>query len=238
MRIIITRPQPDAERTAQALRAQGHEVVLAPLMRLETVAADLGAPPFAAVLITSANGARAAAEHPRAHELRALPWFAVGARSAAAARDAGFADVTSADGDADDLARLVAERFRSAMAPLLYLAGSERSGDLAGDLQARGFAVRTAIVYRAVAVPYPPALQQALQQGAADAVLHFSRRSAELYVRGAAQGGITGPALKPRHYCLSPQVAEPLRAAHVSDIVIADAPNETALLAALERSAS
>ncbi len=233
MRIIVTRPQPDAERTADALRAQGHEVVVAPLLRLETLKEDFGAGPFAAVLITSANGARAAAQHPRADELRALPWFAVGDRSAAAARAEGFAGVTSADGDAGDLADLVAERCRDAKAPLLYLAGSERSGDLSGDLQARGFAVRTAIGYRAVALPFPPLLQQALQQAAVDAVLHFSRRSAELYVRGAAEAGITSPALKPRHYCLSAQVAEPLVAAHVSRVVIADAPNETALLAAL-----
>ena len=37
MRLLVTRPEPDNERTAAALRAQGHEVVLAPLLRIEAV---------------------------------------------------------------------------------------------------------------------------------------------------------------------------------------------------------
>ena len=70
MRLLVTRPEPDNERTAAVLRAQGHEVVLAPLLHIEAVAdADLGAPPWAAILLTSANGARALADHPRRGEL-------------------------------------------------------------------------------------------------------------------------------------------------------------------------
>ena len=66
MRLLVTRPEPDNVRTAAALRAKGHEVVLAPLLHIEAVAdADLGAPPWAAILLTSANGARAIADHPR-----------------------------------------------------------------------------------------------------------------------------------------------------------------------------
>ena len=79
MRLLVTRPEPDNERTAAALRARGHEVMLAPLLRIEAVAdADLGAPPWAAILLTSANGARAIAGHPRRGELLALPVLAVG----------------------------------------------------------------------------------------------------------------------------------------------------------------
>ena len=41
MRVVVTRPQADGERTAAALEALGHEVLVAPLMRVEPVAADL-----------------------------------------------------------------------------------------------------------------------------------------------------------------------------------------------------
>ena len=42
MRLLVTRPEPDNARTAAALRAKGHEVVLAPLLHIEAVAgADL-----------------------------------------------------------------------------------------------------------------------------------------------------------------------------------------------------
>ena len=113
---------------------------------------------------------------------------------------AGFADVTSADGNVSDLARLVAARLQPA-APLLYLAGEDRSGDLAGDLRTRGFAVETTMIYRAIAATgLPPAAADALASGI-DGVLHFSRRSAEAYVDAARAAGMlakrakTGPFL-------------------------------------------
>src|SRR5687767_13366807 len=85
MRLLVTRPQPDGERTATELRAMGHEVTLAPLLRVEIVAdAELGPGPWAGVLITSANGARAIAGHPLRADLTPLPLLAVGQASAAA----------------------------------------------------------------------------------------------------------------------------------------------------------
>jgi len=37
MRLLVTRPEPDNERTAAALRSMGHAVVLSPLLHIETV---------------------------------------------------------------------------------------------------------------------------------------------------------------------------------------------------------
>ena len=189
VRLLLTRPEPDAQRTAAALRAQGHDVIIAPLLRIEPAAdAQIGEGPWAAILITSANAAHAVAAHARVAPLRALPVFAVGRRSAEAMAAAGFADVTSADGNVSDLAQLVAARLQPA-ARLLYLAGEDRSGDLAGDLRARGFAVETTMIYRAIAATgLPPAAADALASGI-DGVLHFSRRSARgLCRRGAGRG--------------------------------------------------
>jgi len=146
---------------------------------------------------------------------------------------AGFAEVTSADGNVNDLARLVAARLRPA-AHLLYLAGEDRSGDLAGDLRARGFAIETAVIYRAIAATsLPPAAADALASGI-DGVLHFSRRSAETYVDAARTVGMVRNALKPIHFCLSAQVAEPLAQAGAADIRVAERPNEAVLLALID----
>jgi uroporphyrinogen-III synthase len=231
VRLLLTRPEPDAQRTAAALRAQGHDVVAAPLLRIAPVTdAQIGDGPWAAILITSANAAHAIAAHARVTPLRALPVFAVGQRSAEAVAAAGFADVTSADGNVTDLARLVATRMQPA-APLLYLAGEDRSGDLAGNLRAHGFAVETIIVYRAVAATgLLPVAAEALSSGI-DGVLHFSRRSAEAYVNAARAAGMLANALKPVHFCLSAQVAEPLAQAGTADIRVAERPSEAALLA-------
>jgi len=234
VRLLLTRPEPDVQRTAAALRAQGHDVIVAPLLRIEPAPeAQIGAGPWAAILITSANAAHALATHARVAPLRPLPVFAVGRRSAEAMAATGFADVTSADGNVSDLARLITARMQPA-APLLYLAGEDRAGDLAGDLHTRGFAVETVIIYRAIAATgLPSAVVDALASGI-DGVLHFSRRSAEAYVDVARAAGTVAQALKPVHFCLSAQVAEPLAQAGAADIRVAERPNEAVLLALID----
>jgi uroporphyrinogen-III synthase len=230
VRLLVTRPEPDAERTAAALRQRGHSVVTAPLVRIEPrVDAPIENRHWAAILITSANAAAAIAMHQRKSAVLALPAFAVGDRSAEAMRAAGFADVISAGGAVADLSRLVVERIKP-NATLLYLAGEQRAGDLAGDLQAKGFAVHTAIVYRAVtAATLPQDATDALTAGL-DGVLHFSRRSAEAYLSGARAAGALSTALAPAQFCLSEQIAVPLRHAGAVTIHVAPRPNEAALI--------
>jgi uroporphyrinogen-III synthase len=226
MRIVVTRPQTDGERTAAALEALGHEVLVAPLMRIEPVAADL-AGTWSAIVITSANALQAV----RTPADKTLPVFAVGDRSAEAARRAGFAEVSSANGDVNDLVRLIAARTVGAKTPLLYLAGEDRAGDLVAQLADRGIDAEMKVVYRTVAEAFPPVLAAALEAGDVDAVLHFSRRSAELFVEGARASGVAGPAEDVRHLCLSAQVAEPLAGA--TRVSIAARPDERALIALL-----
>ena len=122
MRLLVTRPEPEGEETAARLRARGHEVLVAPLLRIEAAAdAELGAGPWSGIVMTSRNAARAIGQHPRFAELRGLPVFAVGRRTAEAARAVGFSDVLSADGDADDLVRMILARRAAIGGPLLYL---------------------------------------------------------------------------------------------------------------------
>jgi len=228
VRLLLTRPEPDAARTAAALRAAGHEVLAAAVLRIEPVAADLGAGPWAAVLLTSANAARAVAAHPRRDELSRCPVLAVGRRSAEAARRAGFADVVSADGDVAALVALAAARFAGTR--LLYLAGQERAGDLAVDLARHGLDVHTVVVYAAVAQALRPDVQATLAAGAIDGVVHYSPRSAAAFLDGARRAGLMPAVIAGAHYCLSAAVAAPLVAAGVATVRIAPTPDEPALL--------
>jgi uroporphyrinogen-III synthase len=237
MRLLVTRPEPDGALTAEALRARGHDVMLAPLLDIEPLPdADLGAGPWGGVLITSANAVRAVAAHARKPELLALPLYAVGRRSAEAARAAGFADVVSADGDAADLARLVVARpggtGSATGLPLLYLAGEDRAADLAGALTAQGIAAHVVVVYHAVvATSLPATVKDALAAGAIDGVLHYSPRSADAFVALALAALIDLKHLTTKHYCLSAAVAAPLRQAALPAIAVAARPDEPSLLA-------
>jgi uroporphyrinogen-III synthase len=231
VRILVTRPQPGSMQTAVALKERGHEPISAPLFQIEILSeVDPDAGPWTAILLTSANAIRGIANLASRGGWRAMPIFAVGNRTAKAARDLGFAEVTSASGNVDDLVNLVAARLKPP-ARLLYLAGQKRSGDLAGALRARDFVVDIVVVYRMLVARRLPEPAAAAIRDGVDGVLHFSRHSAETFVRAAGNTGLLDAALaKPVHYCLSDQVAEPLRQAGAAKIRIAARPNEDALL--------
>jgi uroporphyrinogen-III synthase len=232
VRLLLTRPEADAERTAAALRGLGHSVFVAPLLRIETFAdAAIGQGPWSGIVVTSANAARAIAQHNTLPDLLGLPVIATGDRSAAAMQTLGFQDIVSAAGGEKELVRSAAQHF-GAGARLLYLAGADRSGDVAGDLEAERIAVQTITVYRAVPVgALPPPAADALKAGI-DGVLHFSRRSAAVYLDVTLAAGLREQAVdKPVHFCLSHQVAESLAEARAGDIRIAPEPTEAALTA-------
>jgi uroporphyrinogen-III synthase len=224
---LVTRPEPEGERTAASLRARGHEVALAPLLRIEPIEFALPEKSWSAVAMTSANAARAVAAHARRDMLTALDAFTVGRHTAEAARAAGFRAVYSADGDKDDLVDLLRAHRGKELRPLLYLAGEERAGDLAvGDVP-----IVTVVSYRAVKVErFARAIADTLAHGALDGVLHFSRRSAEAYVDCAMRERMREHALAPVQFCLSRQVAQPLVAAGASTIRIAPHPDEAAMI--------
>jgi uroporphyrinogen-III synthase len=237
VRLLVTRPEPECERTAALLRGRGHEVLLMPLLRIEPLRhAELGAGPWAAVLFTSANAVRAVAAHRRFSELADLPVYTVGRRTQAAAQAAGFASILSADGEVNALVGLIASKPPVANSPLLYCAGEDRAGDLAGALQLRGMRVKTALVYRASMVAELTLdVRAAFRAGAIDAVLHYSARTAAAFVGAAAMAGIGDLSIQTRHLCLSVQVAAPLAAAGAKAIEIASEANEQALLALIGR---
>jgi uroporphyrinogen-III synthase len=239
VRLIVTRPQPEAERTAAALRRAGHAVEVAALLRIESIpAVELGSGPWSALAVTSTNALRALEAHPRRAELLGLRVFAVGHRTAAAARAAGFPAAEAAGRNMQELAQRLGawvQEEPGGRDPLLYPAGEDRSGDLPGALAATGLSVTTVVVYRAVkADKFPPATAAALSAGQFEGVLHFSRRSVEAYIDCARAGGILAPALAVTHFCLSAQIAEPLLGAGAKRTRIATRPEEAALLALVE----
>ena len=231
MRLLVTRPELDAQGTAAVLRKRGHHVMIAPLLRIEGVAADLGAGPWDALVVTSANSCRAVASHPRFAELVHRPIFTVGAHAAKAAHAAGFADVTSAEGDAEELAQLLTAKFKARDRRLLYFAGEDRAADLAATLAEHGISMKTVVIYRAIKAPeFTPAARAAIAAGEIDGVLYFSRRTAESYLSCAVGAALLDKALAPFHYCLSAQVARPLLQAGATAMRVAERPNEASLL--------
>lgn len=182
MRVLITRPAEDAERFAAALRAMGHEALLEPVLRIQML--DVPIPDFdasvQAILITSAQAARALALRTGRRDLRLL---AVGPHSAEIARDSGFRLVAQSNGDGiAGLHNLVRAHCDPKSGALLHLAAEDLAGDLAGGLRQAGFTVHVIQLYKAEAIEAlsEPVISE-LRAGAVDAVTFFSKRSAAIF---------------------------------------------------------
>jgi uroporphyrinogen-III synthase len=241
MAVLVTRPHPDGEATAAALRAKGIEVLLAPMLRFEPVAFhDDEEVRYGAVLVTSANALRGIEPHLKGSRLLKLPLFAVGAHTASAAHRAGFDNVISASGDAANLrdfvvASVKAKELKKA-SMLLYLAGADLARDLAGELGERGFTVVTHTTYRMIAVPnLPHEARDAFAASRIEAVLHYSRRSARAFLEAARAGGVEISALAIPQCCISGAVASVVRDAGAAQVTVAASPNENALFEVLDR---
>jgi uroporphyrinogen-III synthase len=241
MAVLVTRPHPDDETTAVALRAKGYEVLRAPMLRLEPVAFhdDMNAR-YGAVIVTSANALRSIEPHLKGHRLLELPLFVVGEQTAVAARRAGFTDVISAEGDAAGLRDLVLAKVKAKQlkkaSTLLYLAGADLARDLAGELGERGFTVVTHTTYRMSPVSnLPREICDAFAANAIEAVLHYSRRSARAFLEAVRTGGVEISALAVPQCCISALVASVVRDAGATQVMVAATPDENALLEALDR---
>lgn len=143
MKLLILRPEPGASRTAIRAREMGLEPIVAPVFairKLDPPAVDPSR--FEAVLLTSANGARHAPPG-----LSGMPCFAVGESTAAAARQAGFADVRTGPSDGAAAAAMIE---RAGMKRAIHLCGREHLP------QDAGIAIERLVVYAAEPLPWDP----------------------------------------------------------------------------------
>lgn len=242
MAVLVTRPAPDNAATVAALRERGIASLLAPMLRFEAVAAFEDAADYDGLIATSANALRAAADHPALAQWRTLPLFAVGEHTGEAARAIGFADVVAGRGGADALPPLVESYFargarKTGQRPaLLHLAGADIAHDLSAPLAARGIDVIVRTVYRMAAVSHlPREVCNAFAANQIDAILHFSRRSAQAFVAAVRSEGVEITALALPQCCLSDTIGAVLRGAGASRVIVTAAPNERAMLEAVDR---
>lgn len=241
MSVLVTRPQPDNAATAAALSAAGIETLLAPMLRFEPVEwHDEMDAVIDGVIVTSANALRAIEGSSDVTPFLELPLFAVGSRTAEAARRIGFRHVIDAEGDAAALRERIKASLKKGKgkraSTLLHLAGADLASDLATELKDHGVTVATRTVYRMVPVSrLPDEVCVAFTAQRIEAVLHYSRRSARAFVDAARHAGVEISALTLPQCCLSESIAAVLREAGAVRISVASVPNEVALLDTLLR---
>lgn len=171
--VLITRPQPQADRLAFALHKQGVEVVVSPLMQPVFLPVVVPEGKFEAVILTSEAGAMSAFALLDKIPKRAL---CVGERTAEVARASGLeAEVFGATAE-EMLARLDLES-----GPFLYLRGREASVDVVAALRRRGKVAEGLVTYAQEKAPMSNEATDLLKSAILVTVPLYSARSTKLF---------------------------------------------------------
>ena len=198
MRVLVTRARDDAERTAARLVALGHEATIAPLIEIAPTGVDVPNVACDAVLATSVHALAFVGSLPPA--LSGAPWLVVGERLGETLAARGWGAPEAAARDVVMLIAAIDERYPEPFR-FLYLAGRDRKPDLERALRARGHEIVTIETYATESVARWDADTRSV-----DAVLHYSRRSAERFASAASEAG------RVRHIAISADAAAPLLA--------------------------
>jgi uroporphyrinogen-III synthase len=225
--LLLTRPAAASARFAALWRARmgaDAPVTVAPVVAVRAL--PFAPPPPGTDLILTSENALLAVGPADPPGRRA---WCVGARTAAAARAAGF-DPVSADGAADDLVALILAR--GARGPFLHARGAEARGEVAARLSAVGLPAAEAVVYAQQDVALTDAARALLLRPGAVLVPLFSPNSA---VRLAAELARlpAPPAASLRLAALSPAVAAAWTGPAPERLAIAARPEASAMLDAL-----
>jgi uroporphyrinogen-III synthase len=211
MRVLVTRPEPGASRTAEKLRAMGFEPVVLPLSETKPLAVTDDSVPVdvAGVAVTSANAIRYTPAH-LARRLAALPCHAVGRRTADAVSAAGFMQVIEGPGDALGLADGIAGQLAGKV--LVYLCGRERFPGFEERLALAGVQVHPIETYETLAMNYSDdAVLARLSGRPVDALLLYSAKAAEAARRLAMRPGLQALFGSTEVYALSGRIAAAYR---------------------------
>lgn len=145
-KIWITQSLPRARDTAEDYAELGLEPVISPVLEISPISSPPAPPVKSDLLIfTSRNGVSAFAEtcSKRANEV-----ICVGDATAELARKVGFVHVRSAEGDAQDVVKLVLKTVPRSQT-LRHCCGEHVKGRLAEQLSEAGYKIERAIYYSA-----------------------------------------------------------------------------------------
>ncbi|QYJ02050.1 uroporphyrinogen-III synthase [Thalassovita mediterranea] len=228
--IIVTRSQPGADQTAQALKERGLTAIVTPAIKLSRSEASLpDLSVYGGLIFTSANGVRFLSAET---EARDLPAWCVGPATASEALLEGYSPVHQSSGNAEDLAHYIAHHWPAGQSKrLLHVANSAAKGIVKAALEHEGFEVDFLALYEATNAPalHPDAVS-AIAGGPSIVLLHSAKGA-----RAFMDLSVGLDLQRVSYVAISEQAAGPLREGGKDQIEIADHPDEAHLLEALDR---
>lgn len=231
VRVLVTRPQPGADRTAARLAGLGYEPVLLPLTQTVALSQKLLTAKPDLVVATSPQAFHHLSEELRA-TLASVQVVVTGEGTAVAARDAGLTQVETAGGN---VAGLV-DRLGKIILPdshVLYLAGRVRRADLELFLQNSAIKFELIEVYDTISVSHSTDNILEIAAGGSFASVLLTSVETVTALSGIASDDLHQAIENTLFICLSGRIAEAGRSRFQNRIAVADEPTEDGLLRCL-----
>lgn len=237
--VLITRSLPEASQLMGAFTAWGYECLVEPMSTLELMREHI--PPLVesvkqkpqALIFTSRNAVLAVKHVP---ELFSIPVLCVGDTTAAFAKENGFRQVSSANGNVHDLEQLVQRSCTPGKGRLLYLTGAHIAGHLQENLAKEGFSMERHVLYDTHPVAgFSVKTQEALRQRQVAIALFYSPRTAAIF-----EQQVIAQELKPyissvALFCLSRAIAGAFSHLKWREIHYPPVPNTKSLLEIVQK---
>lgn len=221
MLLWITRSAPFNMRTRRGVAAIGHRAITVPVLHIRASGAAAPAREPSAIVFTSPHGVRL---HQPRYSWSSLPVFAVGDQTALLARERGYADVRSADGDASDLRDLVIGSV-SRFGHVVHFGAREPAGSLVDDLGAADVSAELVVAYESVKATAEQLRPVSAVLGSVEGIVVHSARGAQVAAETIGRTGWYGIV-----FCLSPACAAPFATLPGLLVETAPRPTEASLL--------
>ena len=212
MRLLITRPEPNASELALKVEALGHQTHIEPLMSVKFIEDETIDGDFSAIILTSQNTVKALVHQNSITKYLDTPVFAVGNTTTKAAKEAGFNQVFEGSGNVQSLLPEIIKQVSTGAFPILYPSGEDIAYDIGKDLELAGYTYVRQVLYKTVAATsFSDKLTNLIHYGELDGVILLSPKTSAIWAslitdnqNIVRQSPITA-------YCLSTAIAEPLK---------------------------
>jgi uroporphyrinogen-III synthase len=227
--LLVTRPDPSGEEFVHSLGTElraGLQVVMSPLLKLETLIDELDLGAAKGVIFTSKAAVRA---------LRGIapvvkpPAYCVGQATRDAAMDMGWTAYRMGQDAESLISGLLAARPD---APLLHVRGRHARGDIALHLRRAGLSCDEVIAYDQTLLPLSGDARALLTSDREIIVPLFSPRTARQFADTCPQGG------RLHLIAMSKAVADSVKHMNYSDLIVPPTPDAAAMRAAVTECAA
>ncbi len=232
--VLVTRAEPGATQTTNRLKQNGFLGEKLPAIKLTQTSIVFNQQNYKGALIfTSQNGVQFA---PRAPFRHAKQVFCVGDATAQAARQAGFKNIHSARGDANDLKQFIRENWKPNDGTLLHMGNSTPRGNIVQDLNDEGYDAEFLPVYQSKIHPdFEEKFRHRLQMDLKlDVILVHSPMAAEFIDLALQDWSQLSSITLPKVVAISPDAGNPLKDLFNEKVICAAKPNEISLLEQLK----